>query len=1046
MFAKQILSIFVTLSFVFNYIFVQLIPANSAWANETISLAQQNIQAKQASLIGFHVSKDNPLEIDFIVSKPSLNKTNVDYRFSIQKSINYFFAALTIPETDLWVNLSPYEKDRVIPQNLSQTELGQTLLEQDNLLKHSASSLLDPSTELGKQYWEDTNNTSTNCKIWLTPGYPKVYIRDDSVMLLDSDLKVLSNAKYTNNEENVIDRIVVPEIQDQIENNEKFAPFREASSAVILATTYKKIIKNHIINKYYKDQDKVGGIALESTQYIDNVTEQYLKSVTSGVINCIEKVKLPETNRLVKKHYFSGGYSTFYDGQNLDERIDITDKFSSAVLNEEDDTLRVKVRLDLKRKAKDDEQATNVFLSFFNNIRDKSKVDNPLSITTLAGALRHDFEDQVNVAMAHHINDGGYLEIIEKLKTEKPDILGLSIGFGGLEETEHIMQYVYSLPKEERPIVVMGNIVAAYNVDYILEKYPEALVCVGLGEEMLKSVVRFYNGEIEIDEVPDMAYKVDGEIVHTKRSMKTLAAGLPDNSFMPSVVNSGGVIYMETSRGCPYNCAICDRKTFQAGGWRGRDIDEIIEDIVEASNLGVRNINFVDEDLFAGGVERVLELARKIKKAKLEGRISNKLMFGSSASVRQIFRKNSSDEKNAERLTAFQELYDAGLRVLFIGIESGAPDQLKRYSKAAVVEENVRAIELIEAMGIYVIPGFIMLDPLVNKDEIRMNIDFLRKTKMDARITYPLKTYIPLRRSAYTEKLMEMGLVDKDQYVPDRLAYEFYFKNDDIAQILGMVKDWEDSQAMFFWELKILFRSAKFGAVSEKEQKFLRAMIDKQTRILIDYLDSLVKLNEEELEIEVVDKYIAKRFGRRLINDFIEILNKVDAGEFTLADQEFMNVVYKGLIREVLRVDLFNKEFSLDKIISHISKKYFYNLDHDRAQAVLSKFISEQRVVKTQGDAMILGENFHKLFDIPWPDMPRMSIKSKQLLLEEKENVLPTTGGADYRNIELDYVVQRDRAGRIREIMDYKNLDHDLFLMSDFLPVIESFETLVSLS
>ena len=32
------------------------------------------------------------------------------------KLIKYFLASLTIPEKDLWGNLSPYEKVRIIPQ------------------------------------------------------------------------------------------------------------------------------------------------------------------------------------------------------------------------------------------------------------------------------------------------------------------------------------------------------------------------------------------------------------------------------------------------------------------------------------------------------------------------------------------------------------------------------------------------------------------------------------------------------------------------------------------------------------------------------------------------------------------------------------------------------------------------------------------------------------------------------------------------------------------------------------------------------------------
>ena len=49
--------------------------------------------------------------------------------------IKYFLAALTVPEKDLWVNLSPYEKDRIVPEAFGQTEMGRDLLAQDYLLK-----------------------------------------------------------------------------------------------------------------------------------------------------------------------------------------------------------------------------------------------------------------------------------------------------------------------------------------------------------------------------------------------------------------------------------------------------------------------------------------------------------------------------------------------------------------------------------------------------------------------------------------------------------------------------------------------------------------------------------------------------------------------------------------------------------------------------------------------------------------------------------------------------------------------------------------------
>src|SRR5258708_2995347 len=67
--------------------------------------------------------------------------------------VKYFCACLTIPEKDLWVNLSPYEKDRMIPQSLGQTALGRDLLAQDYILKQLTASLIYPKKELGKEFW-----------------------------------------------------------------------------------------------------------------------------------------------------------------------------------------------------------------------------------------------------------------------------------------------------------------------------------------------------------------------------------------------------------------------------------------------------------------------------------------------------------------------------------------------------------------------------------------------------------------------------------------------------------------------------------------------------------------------------------------------------------------------------------------------------------------------------------------------------------------------------------------------------------------------------
>ena len=71
-------------------------------------------------LKGIKVHPDNPFRFDFVLDKgdspPLFYKEGVGGSFLKDEStklIKYFLASLTTPEKDLWVNLSPYEKNQI---------------------------------------------------------------------------------------------------------------------------------------------------------------------------------------------------------------------------------------------------------------------------------------------------------------------------------------------------------------------------------------------------------------------------------------------------------------------------------------------------------------------------------------------------------------------------------------------------------------------------------------------------------------------------------------------------------------------------------------------------------------------------------------------------------------------------------------------------------------------------------------------------------------------------------------------------------------------
>ena len=79
-------------------------------------------------LKGIKVHPDNPFRFDFILDKGDSQLSNDALKDESSKLIKYFLASLTIPEKDLWVNLSPYEKDRIIPNSFGLTEMGRDLI------------------------------------------------------------------------------------------------------------------------------------------------------------------------------------------------------------------------------------------------------------------------------------------------------------------------------------------------------------------------------------------------------------------------------------------------------------------------------------------------------------------------------------------------------------------------------------------------------------------------------------------------------------------------------------------------------------------------------------------------------------------------------------------------------------------------------------------------------------------------------------------------------------------------------------------------------
>lgn len=293
---------------------------------------------------GITIYPDNPLRFDFIIDTGDTDLQGKEFEEESTRLIKYFLASLTVPEDELWVNLSPYEKDRIIPDGLSITEMGRDLLFQDYMLKQLTASLMYPEDNLGDKFWKrvyqkaqerfGTTNIPINTfnKVWIVPDKAVVYEHNGGAYIGERHLKVMLEEDYlalkanmdsenfgtdnlskdevenlSNVSSEIVREVIIPEIEKEVNEGSNFANLRQIFNSMILATWYKKNLRESLLGQVYMDQNKIEGIDLNDKDIKEKIYQKYLEAFRKGVFSYIKEDYDPESRSIIPRKYFSGG-------------------------------------------------------------------------------------------------------------------------------------------------------------------------------------------------------------------------------------------------------------------------------------------------------------------------------------------------------------------------------------------------------------------------------------------------------------------------------------------------------------------------------------------------------------------------------------------------------------------------------------------------------------------------------------------------------------------------------------------------------------------
>jgi len=144
-------------------------------------------------------------------------------------------------------------------------------------------------------------------------------------------------------------------------------------------------------------------------------------------------------------------------------------------------------------------------------------------------------------------------------------------------------------------------------------------------------------------------------------------------------------LILQVTVGCSYNrCTFC--AAYQGKRFRIKSLEEIKEDVDEVSSYKIRRVFLADGDALSIPQKGLIQILSYLH-AKLKGLER----VGIYANAKDILRKD------VEELKALKDL---GLGILYLGLESGDPEVLKRIKKNATVDQLIRAGKRVKESGV----------------------------------------------------------------------------------------------------------------------------------------------------------------------------------------------------------------------------------------------------------------------------------------------------------------------------------------------------------
>jgi radical SAM superfamily enzyme YgiQ (UPF0313 family) len=337
------------------------------------------------------------------------------------------------------------------------------------------------------------------------------------------------------------------------------------------------------------------------------------------------------------------------------------------------------------------------------------------------------------------------LDLLRKVKAARPDAFTI---VGGLHAS--LMPADFQFPYVDAIVIGEGEQTFRELLELLDRRWPDR------PGDALGAVSSLAWRQADNSWVFNKGRPLMGSLDDLPMPARDLAARYADQYFFLFDKPHGAIA---TSRGCPFRCNFCSVWKFYHKKCRYMSAERVVD---ELETLKPYTVSFVDDN-FLANVPRAWKILELLKKRGIRKE------FGMQARTDTISR-------HPDLLTAWRE---GGLETVLIGFEAATQDKLDAVAKGATVEQNERAMDVLNGLGVNMWGAFIV-DPQFTHEDFRQ----LKAYREHKNIIYPQFTILtPLPGTdLYEQRYHELVTHDYRLFdalhavLPTRLPREEFYR------------------------------------------------------------------------------------------------------------------------------------------------------------------------------------------------------------------------------------------------------------------------------